>query len=45
MKCQACDKNLSDSESTNKNVETGEYIDLCNECNKAVQEILDIVDE
>ena len=32
MKCQACNKNLSDFESTRKSIVTGEYIDLCNKC-------------
>ena len=44
MKCQACDKNLSDQESTRKNDTTGEFVDLCNECNGAVNEILTIVE-
>lgn len=37
MRCRACDKNLSDFESTRKNEITGEYEDLCNECYSAIQ--------
>ena len=36
MKCQACDKNLNDWESTKKNDITGEYEDLCSKCLTAV---------
>ena len=32
MRCQACDKNLNDWESTKKNQETGEFEDLCTKC-------------
>ena len=32
MRCVACNKNLSDFESTRKSAETGEYLDMCNEC-------------
>ena len=32
MRCQACDCELSDFESTRKSLETGEYLDLCNKC-------------
>ena len=34
---EACNKNLSDFESTRKNEVTGEYEDLCNECYSAIQ--------
>jgi len=37
MRCIACDKNLSDFESTRKNETTGEYEDLCNECYSSIQ--------
>ena len=40
MKCQACDKNLNDWESTKKNDITGEYEDLCSKClNAVVQDV------
>tara|TARA_R110001592_G_scaffold70478_1_gene215908 strand:+ start:854 stop:1042 length:189 start_codon:yes stop_codon:yes gene_type:complete len=32
MKCQACDKRLGDFEATRKDLTTGEYLDLCNNC-------------
>jgi hypothetical protein len=31
-RCVACNKNLNDFESTRKNADTGEYLDLCNSC-------------
>ena len=36
MRCIACNKNLSDFESTRKSTITGEYIDLCNGCYSGV---------
>ena len=32
MRCVACNKNLSDFESTRKSAESGEYLDICNDC-------------
>ena len=32
MRCLACDKNLSDYESTRRYSQSGEFIDLCNHC-------------
>jgi hypothetical protein len=32
MRCIACDRALSDYESTRKSSVTGEYVDLCNRC-------------
>lgn len=32
MRCRCCDKRLSDFESTRKNINTNEYIDMCNKC-------------
>lgn len=32
MRCQCCNRNLSDVESTRKHAETGEYLDICNRC-------------
>jgi hypothetical protein len=32
MHCCCCDKLLNDYESTRKNAETGEYLDMCNKC-------------
>lgn len=38
MRCQSCDKNLNDWESTKKNPTTGEYEDLCTKCLNIVQQ-------
>ena len=32
MRCLACNKNLSDFEATRKSAETGELLDICNDC-------------
>jgi hypothetical protein len=32
MRCIACDKRLSDYETTLKHAETGHYLDLCMDC-------------
>jgi hypothetical protein len=32
MRCVACNKALSDFESTRKSAATGDYLDLCNHC-------------
>ena len=32
MRCMACDRALTDYESTRKSSATGEYVDLCNRC-------------
>lgn len=34
MRCKACNKGLSDFESTRKVKDTSEYLDLCNKCYK-----------
>ena len=44
MRCQSCDKNLNDWESTKKNNITNEYEDLCTKCLDIVQQT-SIVDE
>ena len=38
MRCCACNKNLSDKESTRKGVNTGEYLDMCDSCFGTVAE-------
>lgn len=40
MRCQCCDKNLNDYESTRKSVSTGEYLDMCNKCYSTVSDDL-----
>ena len=37
MKCLCCDRLLTDYESTRKHAVTGSFIDLCQQCFKAVQ--------
>ena len=32
MRCQACNRALTDFESTRKSATSGEYLDLCNQC-------------
>ena len=37
MRCKACDTELNDFEATRKSSVTGEFLDLCNNCYKAVK--------
>lgn len=37
MRCLACDRSLTDYEATRKHAVTGSFIDLCQQCFKAVQ--------
>ena len=39
MKCKACDEILTDFEATRQVLETGEYIELCNNCFDPVEEL------
>lgn len=34
MRCQCCNKNLNDFESTLRSASTGEYLDMCRKCLK-----------
>lgn len=38
MRCIACNKALTEFESTRKSAETGEFIDLCNYCYSTIKE-------
>lgn len=38
MRCVCCNKNLSDKESTRKGVNTGDYLDMCDNCFGTVAE-------
>ena len=40
MRCQCCDKNLNDYESTRKSVSSGEYLDMCNKCYSSISDDL-----
>lgn len=35
MRCKACDKMMSDYEATRKDKLTGDFLDLCGQCNQA----------
>ena len=45
MRCIACDRNLSDFESTRKSHDTGKYVDLCNKCYNEIQSDIDNINE
>ena len=32
MRCECCDRNLNDFESTRKSKVSGEYLNMCNKC-------------
>lgn len=36
MRCQCCNKNLSDYEATARHANTGEFIDICTKCLKEI---------
>jgi hypothetical protein len=38
MHCVACDKQLSDIETSRKSKKTGEYLDMCNRCFSSISE-------
>ena len=44
MRCVACDRNLSDYESTRKSATTGEYLDLCNTCLDEITDDVIVID-
>lgn len=44
MRCKACDKNLSDRESTRKGLFTGEFLDLCDKCFDTIRDDVEVVD-
>jgi RNase P subunit RPR2 len=37
MRCKACDKMLSDYESTRRSIDSDEFIDLCNNCYSSIR--------
>ena len=37
MRCKACDKMLSDYESTRRSIDSDEFIDLCNACYSSIR--------
>jgi hypothetical protein len=44
MKCLSCDVILTDFEATRKSVNTGEYIDLCNNCFDTVKDDFEVLE-
>lgn len=44
MRCKACDVLLTEYEATRKTAMTGDYLDLCNNCFKYIQEDVEVVD-
>lgn len=44
MRCVACDKLLTEYESTRKSVSTGEFLDLCNYCYNFVKEDVQVIE-
>lgn len=44
MRCKACDSALNSFEATRKSQETGEFIDLCNNCYYFVKDDLQVVE-
>jgi len=44
MHCRACDTMLSDFESTRRNANTFEFVDLCNSCFKEVKHIIPVIE-
>ena len=39
MRCRACDKMLNTYELKRKHKVTGEYLDLCSDCLKSIEEV------
>ena len=44
MRCQACNRALTDFESTRKSATTGEYLDLCNQCFSEISSEIDALE-
>lgn len=44
MRCVACNKLLNNREATRKGVNTGEYLDLCDDCFSTVSDSFPYVD-
>ena len=45
MRCRACDKNLSDRESTRKSFPSGTYLDLCDRCFETIKDQIQVVEK
>ena len=44
MRCLACNKNLTDFESTRRSAQNGDYLYLCNDCAFYTAEDVDTID-
>lgn len=44
MHCRACDTLLSDFESTRRNANTFEFVDLCNSCFSEIKHIIPVIE-
>lgn len=44
MRCLACNKELTEFEATRKSAQTGEFLDLCNECYRPIKDDLRTID-
>jgi hypothetical protein len=44
MRCVCCNKALNDYEATRRSAVTNEFLDLCNECFKAVGDEIKTID-
>ena len=44
MRCKACDKALSEFEAVRKSKDTGEFVDLCNECYGYVRDDVQVIE-
>lgn len=44
MRCKACDKALSEFESVRKSKDTGEFVDLCNDCYGHVRDDMEVIE-
>ena len=44
MHCRACDTLLNDFESTRRNANTFDFVDLCNSCFKEVKHIIPVIE-
>ena len=44
MRCIACNTELTDYEATRKSGQSGEFLDLCNDCYKSISDDVEVID-
>jgi hypothetical protein len=44
MRCYCCNASLSDFEATRKSAQTGDFLDICNDCFSYVKDDIDVVE-